>query len=214
MSEPPSTRVLAMNAELGEALDLIEHGSADKTTEIREHMPLFFTQADQIAREIVKMEVASLNMVKTNELNAIREQIQHVNTYLEEFDAAIREVEGQLRAMFWMTQRLCSDDSAKCKSFFHVAPGCPFRVIWTLASSVGEEDAGMRNVELGFLEKLSLSRLIQLRTSSSPDPPPRPPPPIPETLLAKTCHREFAALIQFLINSLAITLGLVLNEAC
>lgn len=92
-----SDLVREMNKHLGEALILIEEGCAANNAKIRQEMKNFFTKAEIIEKGIAKNEVLSLDKVKNNELRAIREEQERVNSFLAHFDEVIAEVEGNIR---------------------------------------------------------------------------------------------------------------------
>jgi gas vesicle protein len=87
-----------MNCHLGEALKLIEEGSATNNATIREHVKQFFSIAEELEREIAKREVKSLQKVKANELRAIQFQKEQVETFLGEFNEKIAAIETQTRS--------------------------------------------------------------------------------------------------------------------
>ena len=86
-----------MNTSFGEALEKIEEGAADNNAIIRGKMKTFFEAAEQLQREIVKIEVSDLNNVKYYELKAIEEQKAKVALFSEHFDEQITKIEEQIR---------------------------------------------------------------------------------------------------------------------
>jgi len=92
-----SDLVRQMNRHLGEALKLIEGGSADNTAQIREFVKQFFATAEGIEYTIAQNEVASLNRVKMSELVAIEDHRRQVAEFNDHFDGEIAAIEGQIR---------------------------------------------------------------------------------------------------------------------
>lgn len=98
--------VREMNKHLGEALKLMEVGSADNYEKIKQEMKEFFTKAETIEKIIGKSEVSSLDRVKYNELMAIQEQLDQVNGFLGHFNEEIARVEASIRQAVGETSHL------------------------------------------------------------------------------------------------------------
>jgi ABC-type phosphate transport system auxiliary subunit len=99
-------RVREMNHHLGQALKLIEAGSAANNAQIREEMKQFFAIAEEIERRIAKAEVSSVRKVKNTELMAIEHQRQQVDSFLQHFDRQISDIESRIRDVLSSTAPL------------------------------------------------------------------------------------------------------------
>jgi hypothetical protein len=99
-------RVREMNAHLGEALKLIELGSATNNAGIREEIKQFIGIAEEIEREIARHEVCSLRKVKLNELRAIEGQKERVGAFIAHFDEQIAAIEARIRGVLEETAPL------------------------------------------------------------------------------------------------------------
>ena len=105
---PKSDLVRKMNAHFCRALVLIEEGAAANNAEIRDEMKNFFKQAEEIEKEIEKLEVSSINLVKQSERNAIEVQKGEVEQFLLKFEEKIAEIEENIRNVLGETSPLLS----------------------------------------------------------------------------------------------------------
>ena len=101
-----SALVKDMNKHFSNALALIEEGAADKNSQIRDEMKLFFSRAEEIEKEIAKFEVSSINKVKQSELFAIEGQKAEVVKFLTKFEEKINQIEDQIRTVLGDTSPL------------------------------------------------------------------------------------------------------------